>query len=98
MSLEDAIRQALVPPVRCYRIQSNIDLSEVRFNGREFIKSDLQTTLLVPSRDQLVADLLKKYFGGEFEKKQGVIFCVDIKHAKRMATLLKSSGILRRCG
>jgi hypothetical protein len=93
MSLEDAIRQALVPPVRCYRIQSNIDLSEVRFNGREFIKSDLQTTLLVPSRDQLVADLLKKYFGGEFEKKQGVIFCVDIKHAKRIANLLKTSGI-----
>ena len=93
MSLEDAIRQGLVPPVRCYRIQSNIDLSEVRFNGREFVKSDLQTTLLVPSRNQLIADLLKKYFGGEFEKKQGVIFCVDIKHAKRMANLLKSAGI-----
>ena len=93
LSLEDAIRQGLVPPVRCYRIQSNIDLSEVRFNGREFVKSDLQTTLLVPSRDQLVADVLKKYFDGEFENKQGVVFCVDIKHAKRMANLLKAAGI-----
>ena len=93
LSLEDAIRQGLVPPVRCYRIQSNIDLSEVRFNGREFVKSDLQTTLLVPSRDQLVADVLKKYFDRDFENKQGVIFCVDIKHAKRMANLLKSAGI-----
>ena len=93
LSLEDAIRQGLVPPVRCYRIKSNIDLSEVRFNGREFVKSDLQTTLLVPSRDQLVADVLKKYFDGDFEHKQGVVFCVDIKHAKRMAKLLKSEGI-----
>lgn len=93
LSLEDAIRQGLVPPVRCYRIQSNIDLSEVRFNGREFVKSDLQTTLLVPSRDQLVADVLKKYFDGHFENKQGVIFCVDIKHAKRMANLLTTAGI-----
>jgi superfamily II DNA or RNA helicase/SOS-response transcriptional repressor LexA len=93
LSLEDAIRQGLVPPVRCYRIQSNIDLSEVRFNGREFVKSDLQTTLLVPSRDQLVADVLKKYFDGDFENKQGVVFCVDIKHAKRMANLLKAAGI-----
>jgi superfamily II DNA or RNA helicase len=93
LSLEDAIRQGLVPPVRCYRIQSNIDLSEVRFNGREFVKSDLQTTLLVPSRDQLVADVLKKYFDGNFENKQGVIFCVDIKHAKRMANLFKTEGI-----
>ncbi len=93
LSLEDAIRQGLVPPVRCYRIKSNIDLSEVRFNGREFVKSDLQTTLLVPSRDQLIADLLKKYFGGDFESKQGVIFCVDIKHAKRMESILQGAGI-----
>ena len=93
MSLEDAIRQGLVPPVRCYRIKSNIDLSEVRFNGREFVKNDLQTTLLVPSRDQLIVDLLRRYFDGEFARKQGVIFCVDIKHARRVADLLKTQGI-----
>jgi superfamily II DNA or RNA helicase len=93
LSLEDAIRQGLVPPVRCYRTKSNIDLSEVRFNGREFVKNDLQKTLLVPSRDQLIADLLNRYFGDEFENKQGVIFCVDIKHARRMADLLKKEGI-----
>jgi len=93
LSLEDAIQQGLVPPVRCYRIKSNIDLSEVRFNGREFVKNDLQTTLLIPSRDQLVADLLHRYFDGEFRHKQGVIFCVDIKHAKRMADIIQKSGI-----
>jgi superfamily II DNA or RNA helicase/phage repressor protein C with HTH and peptisase S24 domain len=93
LSLEDAIRQGLVPPVRCYRIKSNIDLSEVRFNGREFVKNDLQRTLLVPSRDQLIADLLKRYFDDDFSHKQGVIFCVDIKHARRMADLLKTQGI-----
>lgn len=93
LSLEDAIRQGLVPPVRCYRVTSNIDLSEVRFNGREFVKNDLQRTLLVPSRDHLIVDLLKRYFDGKFAHKQGVIFCVDIKHAKRMADLLKKEGI-----
>jgi superfamily II DNA or RNA helicase/phage repressor protein C with HTH and peptisase S24 domain len=93
LSLEDAIRQGLVPPVRCYRIKSNIDLSEVRFNGREYVKTDLQSTLLVPSRDQLIVDILNKYFSGEFSKKQGVIFCVDIKHARRMAALLQDNGI-----
>lgn len=93
LSLEDAIQQGLVPPVRCYRVESNIDLSEIRFNGREFVKNDLQTTLLVPSRDQLIAKILKKYFYGDFANKQGVIFCVDIKHAKRMADLLKVEGM-----
>ncbi len=93
LSLEDAIRSGLVPPVRCYRIKSNIDLSEVRFNGKEFVKNDLQTTLLVPSRDRLIGQVLKKYFEGEFSRKQGVVFCVDIKHAKRMAKLLNDEGI-----
>lgn len=93
LSLGDAIQKGLVPPVRCFRVKSNIDLSEVRFNGREFVKNDLQTTLLVPSRDQLIVDLLHRYFGGEFSYKQGVIFCVDIKHARRMADLLCKSGI-----
>jgi superfamily II DNA or RNA helicase len=92
-SLEEAIRQGLVPPVRCYRIKSNIDLSEVRFNGREFVKSDLHRTLLAPSRDQLIVNLLQRYFGEKFSVKQGVIFCVDIKHARRMAGLLKNQGI-----
>lgn len=93
ITLEDAIRQGLIPPVRCYRVKSNIDLSEVRFNGREFVKTDLQKTLLVPSRDQLIADLLKRYFGGNFADKQGVVFCVGIKHARRMANILNGEGI-----
>ena len=37
LSLEEAIRRGLVPPIRCYRIRSNIDLSEVRFNGKEYL-------------------------------------------------------------
>ncbi|MBL4903059.1 MAG: DEAD/DEAH box helicase family protein [Desulfocapsa sp.] len=93
LSLEEAIRQGLVPPVRCFRIKSNIDLSEVRFNGKEYVKNDLQRTLLVPSRDRLVAEVLQRYFGGEFSHKQGVVFCVDIKHARRMAKLLNGEEI-----
>ncbi len=93
LSLKDAIIKGLVAPVRCYRIKSNVDLSEVRFNGKEYVKSDLQRTLRVPSRDQLIADILKKYFGGRFADKQGVVFCVDIAHAKRMASCLNKAGI-----
>ena len=93
LTLKDAIRQGLVPPVRCFRIKSNIDLSEIRFNGREYMKTDLQRTLLVPSRDRLVVDVVNRYFGGEFSHMQGVVFCVDIKHARRMAKLFNSKGI-----
>lgn len=93
LSLEDAIRKGLVPPVRCYRIQSNVDLSEVRFNGKEYVKSDLQRTLQVPSRDRLIIEILGKYFSGPFDDKQGVVFCVDISHSRRMARAMNDAGI-----
>ena len=93
LSLEEAIKKRLVPPVRCYRIKSNIDLSEVRFNGKDYVKSDLQITLRVPSRDELVAETLVKNFSGDLAHKQGVIFCVDINHAKRMAACLNKAGL-----
>jgi len=102
LSLEEAIKQKLVPQIRAFRLLSNIDLSNVRFNGKEFVKSDLQKTVQVPSRDQLVVDLLLKYFienqesnntNKQLSNKQGVIFCVDIKHAKRMSALLNKYDI-----
>ncbi|ORJ63412.1 DEAD/DEAH box helicase family protein [Geothermobacter hydrogeniphilus] len=93
LTLREAVEKGLVPPVRCYRIRSNVDLSAVRFNGREYVKTDLQRTLQVPSRDLLIAEILKKYFSGPFSDKQGVVFCVDIQHAKRMARCLNQHGI-----
>jgi superfamily II DNA or RNA helicase/phage repressor protein C with HTH and peptisase S24 domain len=94
LSLEEAIRKGLVPPVRCYRIKSNVDLSEVRFNGKEYVRSDLQRTLQVPSRDRLIIEVIKRYFEGSFIDKQGVVFCVDIAHARRMAKAMNNSGII----
>ena len=93
LSLTEAMERGLVPPVRCFRVQSNIDLTDVRFNGRDYVSSDLQKSVVVSSRDQLVADTIDHYFGGTFSNKQGVVFCVDINHAKRMAKTLNDAGI-----
>ena len=60
---------------------------------KEYVKTDLQSTLLVPSRDLLIVDILKHYFTGTFSGKQGVVFCVDIKHARRMAKLLQENNL-----
>ncbi len=93
LTLQAAINNGLVPPVRCFRIRSNIDMTEVRFNGRDYIRTDLQRTLHAPSRDLLIAETLKNYFSGTFADKQGVVFCVDIQHARRMADCLTRQGI-----
>jgi superfamily II DNA or RNA helicase len=97
LTLEDAIKQGLLPQIRAFRLLSNIDLSNVRFNGKDYIQSDLQKTVIVPSRDRLIADFLLKYFSGQKNingmEKQGVIFCVNVQHTKRMARLLTDNGI-----
>ncbi|GAM70479.1 helicase [Vibrio sp. JCM 19236] len=93
LTLQQAMETGLVPPIRVFRLESNIDFSKVRFNGKEFVKSDLQKTVQVPSRDNLIAELLNKYFSSEELFKQGIIFCVDIKHTQRMAKALQNVGI-----
>jgi superfamily II DNA or RNA helicase len=94
LGLLDAIRQGLLAPIRAFRIKSNIDLSEVRFNGRDYMASDLQRRVVVPSRDQLIADVLQKYFTGDgLAMKQGLVFCVSVRHAVSMARLLNNHGI-----
>ncbi|WP_052772046.1 DEAD/DEAH box helicase [Vibrio mexicanus] len=96
MTLEEAIEQGHVPQIRVYRLETNIDFSKVRFNGKEFVKSDLQKTVQVPSRDKLIADTLSKYFSPDHPStldKQGIVFCVDVAHTQRMAKALNKVGI-----
>ncbi|GFD79738.1 hypothetical protein KUL118_26000 [Tenacibaculum sp. KUL118] len=100
MTLEEAIKQKLLPPIRAFRLESNIDFSQVRFNGKEFVKSDLNKNVIIPSRDQLIVDVISKYFSQEdtttrqsLSSLQGVIFCVDVKHANRLAALLNKHMI-----
>ena len=62
LSLKEAIEKELLSPIRAFRLQSNFDLSEVRFNGKDYVGTDLQRTLIAPSRDQLIVDVLNKYF------------------------------------
>jgi len=77
LSLVDAIKQNLLAPIKAFRVQSNIDLSEIRFNGKDYVSTDLQRSVIVPSRDQLIADILNKYFvGTDINFKSGPL-CQD---------------------
>jgi superfamily II DNA or RNA helicase/DNA-binding transcriptional MerR regulator len=93
LSLREAIEKQLLPPIRAFRIQTNVNLADVRFNGVDYVQADLQRTLLVRSRDEIVADTLLKSFGGTGFARQGVVFCVNVRHAKDMAKLLVQRGL-----
>lgn len=93
LTLKDAIDKDIISNIRCYRLLSNIDLSAVRYNGRDYNYADLEKTLIVESRNELIVETMKKYF---FPRpgfyKQGIIFCVNISHAKKMQKLMEKAG------
>ena len=94
LSLVNAIKQNLLAPIKAFRVQSNIDLSEIRFNGKDYLSTDLQKSVIVPSRDELIIDVLKKYFvGTDIGFKSGLIFCVSIKHANDLAKRMEKNSI-----
>lgn len=95
LSLKEAMKKEIVAKANVYRIETNIDLSKVRFNGKDYVNADLEKRIRVTSRNELIVNVLKEYFlEGEAGKRQGVIFCVNVAHANEMAKLLNQAGIL----
>jgi superfamily II DNA or RNA helicase len=86
LSLKEAMQKNIVAKARAYRIETNLDLSNVRYNNIKYNSGDLEKKISVSSRNILIGELLEKYFN---DGSLGVIFCVSIKHAINLATLLK---------
>ena len=93
MSLQEAIEKDVITNIRCYRLLSNIDLSEVRYNGKDYNYADLEKTLVVESRNELIVKTLQKYFFPRKDfYKQGIIFCVNVHHCRRLEKLMQAAG------
>ena len=95
LSLKEAMEKGIVAKANVYRIETNIDLSKVRFNGKDYVNADLEKRIRVTSRNELIVDVLKEYFTSRKSSlRQGVIFCVNVSHANEMTHLLNKAGIV----
>lgn len=94
LTLKEAMERNIISQASVYRIETNINLSKVKFNGKDYINSDLEKNIRVTSRNELIAQVLTDYFShNEMKEKQGVIFCVNKSHAKEMVKVLKGYQI-----
>ena len=94
LTLREAIQKGVISNIRCYRLISNIDLSEVRYNGKDYNYADLEKTLVIDSRNELIVNTIKKYFKPQKDFfKQGIVFCVNIQHCKKIEKLFNEAGI-----
>lgn len=94
LSLREAMDKKIIAQASVFRLETNLDLSHVRFNGKDYVNADLEKTIRVTSRNELIAETIKKYFCDEnFSSSQGIIFCVNTEHAAEMAKILNAHQI-----
>lgn len=93
LDIKEAVETGVLTEVRCIRVKTNIDLQDVRINGYKYNALDLETKIMIPSRNQLIVDTYAEYCNG----KQTVIFCTSINHAQTIADLLKDKGVSAEC-
>ena len=89
MDLKTAVERGVLVPIRCIRVKTNIDLTDVRINGIKYNSQDLKSKLFIPERNQLIVDTYLKYVNG----KKTVIFCASADHAAEIAKLLRDNGV-----
>lgn len=89
MDLKTAVERGVLVPIRCIRVKTNIDLTNVRINGIKYNSQDLESKLFIPERNQLIVDTYLKYVNG----KKTVIFCASVDHAAEIVKLLRDSGV-----
>lgn len=89
MDLETAVKRGILAPIRCFRVKTNADLTQVRIHGVQYNALDLESKLFVPERNRLIVETYLAYAKG----RNTVIFCASVKHAEQLRALLRTEGI-----
>ena len=53
MDLKTAVERGILVPIRCIRVKTNIDLTDVRINGIKYNSQDLESKLFIPERQSV---------------------------------------------
>jgi superfamily II DNA or RNA helicase len=92
LDLRQAVELGELVPIRCVRVETNVDLTKVRFNEVQYNRRDIEEAILVPSRDQLIVDTYLEHV----LNRKAVVFCVNIRHGASLATLFQAHDIPTR--
>ena len=88
MDLRTAVESGILCDVRCFRVETNVDLSRLRFNGNLYNQRDLEVSVSVPERDRLILETYAENVPG----RAAVVFCVSVAHAESMAQRFSVAG------
>ena len=89
MTLEEAVRKGELVPIRCVRVKTNVDLSKVRFNQIQYNARDIENTVLIPARDELIVQTYLDHVAG----RRTVVFCVNVRHGESLAERFRARDV-----
>lgn len=89
LDIRTAVEIGALVDVRCIRIHTNIDMTQVRFNSVQYNVRDLDVKICVTERNALIVKTWLDYV----KDKRTVVFCASVKHAEQIAAIFKEKGV-----
>lgn len=89
LDLKTAIEIGELVPIRCVRVRTNIDFSNVRINGVRYNYRDLDSCVHVPERNRLIVDTYLSHVPNQ----KAVVFCASVQHADQIARIFREQGV-----
>lgn len=89
LDIQTAVEIGALVDVRCIRIHTNIDMTQVRFNSVQYNVRDLDVKICVTERNALIVKTWLDYV----KDKRTVVFCASVRHAEQIAELFKEKRI-----
>ncbi len=89
--LRDGIKDGWLADIRAWRIKSELDLSEVRTRGGDFVEEDLERAMNTTEHNKSVAEAWRQWCSGKMWSRS-LFFCVTKAHARALAGALEKVG------
>jgi superfamily II DNA or RNA helicase len=89
LTLQEAVERGELVPIRCVRVETNVDLSRVRYNRVQYNRKDIESTIIVPARDRLIVDTYLQHV----PNRKAVAFAVNVRHGDDLARQFREAGV-----
>lgn len=92
LDLKTAVEIGELVPIRCVRVKTNIDFTNVKFKGIRYNYRDLDEKMHIPERNLLIVDTYITHV----PNRKTVVFCASVKHAREVEQLFINAGVPAR--